>query len=294
MAIFKGAGVAIVTPMNADQSVNYDKLEEIIEEQIAGGTDAIVIVGTTGEGSTLTMEEHSECIKKAVEFTKHRIPVVAGTGSNCTATAIQLTQEAEEHGADAALVVTPYYNKATQKGLIAHYSAIADATKLPMILYNVPGRTGTNIAPQTVATLRKTKKNIVGVKDATANLAQTSEMMRLCDGDLELYSGEDGLVVPILSLGGIGVISVVSNVAPHDVHEMVMSFLNGDIEKARQIQLRELPLVDALFCEVNPIPVKTAMNLMGKEVGPLRLPLCEMEPANLERLKGAMKDYGLL
>ncbi len=294
MAVFKGAGVAIVTPMNADESVNYDKLEEIIEEQIAGGTDAIVIVGTTGEGSTLSMEEHSECIKKAVEFTKHRIPVVAGTGSNCTATAIQLTQEAEEHGADAALVVTPYYNKATQKGLIAHYSAIADSTKLPLILYNVPGRTGTNIAPQTVATLRKTKKNIVGVKDATANLAQTSEMMRLCDGDIELYSGEDGLVVPILSLGGIGVISVVSNVAPHDVHDMVMSFLNGDIEKARQIQLRELPLVDALFCEVNPIPVKTAMNLMGKEVGPLRLPLCEMEPENLERLKKAMKDYGLL
>ncbi len=294
MAVFKGAGVAIVTPMNADESVNYDKLEEIIEEQIAGGTDAIVIVGTTGEGSTLSMEEHSECIKKAVEFTKHRIPVVAGTGSNCTATAIQLTQEAEEHGADAALVVTPYSNKATQKGLIAHYSAIADSTKLPLILYNVPGRTGTNIAPQTVATLRKTKKNIVGVKDATANLAQTSEMMRLCDGDIELYSGEDGLVVPILSLGGIGVISVVSNVAPHDVHDMVMSFLNGDIEKARQIQLRELPLVDALFCEVNPIPVKTAMNLMGKEVGPLRLPLCEMEPENLERLKKAMKDYGLL
>ena len=294
MAVFKGAGVAIVTPMNADESVNYDKLEEIIEEQIAGGTDAIVIVGTTGEGSTLSMEEHSECIKKAVEFTKHRIRVVAGTGSNCTATAIQLTQEAEEHGADAALVVTPYYNKATQKGLIAHYSAIADSTKLPLILYNVPGRTGTNIAPQTVATLRKTKKNIVGVKDATANLAQTSEMMRLCDGDIELYSGEDGLVVPILSLGGIGVISVVSNVAPHDVHEMVMSFLNGDIEKARQIQLRELPLVDALFCEVNPIPVKTAMNLMGKEVGPLRLPLCEMEPENLEKLKKAMKDYGLL
>lgn len=294
MAVFKGAGVAIVTPMNADESVNYDKLEEIIEEQIAGGTDAIVIVGTTGEGSTLSMEEHSECIKKAVEFTKHRIPVVAGTGSNCTATAIQLTQEAEEHGADAALVVTPYYNKATQKGLIAHYSAIADSTKLPLILYNVPGRTGTNIAPQTVATLRKTKKNIVGVKDATANLAQTSEMMRLCDGDIELYSGEDGLVVPILSLGGIGVISVVSNVAPHDVHEMVMSFLNGDIEKARQIQLRELPLVDALFCEVNPIPVKTAMNLMGKEVGPLRLPLCEMKPENLEKLKKAMKDYGLL
>ncbi len=294
MPIFKGAGVAIVTPMNEDQTVNYDKLEEIINEQIDGGTDAIVIVGTTGEGSTLSMEEHSECIKKAVEFTKHRIPVIAGTGSNCTETAIQLTQEAEEHGADAALVVTPYYNKATQKGLIAHYSAIADSTKLPLILYNVPGRTGTNIQPQTVATLRKTKKNIVGVKDATANLAQTSEMMRLCDGDLELYSGEDGLVVPILSLGGIGVISVVSNIAPRDVHDMVMSFLNGDIEKARKMQFRELPLVDALFCEVNPIPVKVAMNLMGKNVGPLRLPLCDMEPANLEKLKGAMKDYGLL
>ena len=191
-------------------------------------------------------------------------------------------------------MVTPYYNKATQKGLVKHYSAIADSTKLPLILYNVPGRTGTNIAPETVATLHKTKENIVGVKDATANLAQTSEMMRLCDGDLELYSGEDGLVVPILSLGGIGVISVVSNIAPNDVHEMVMSFLNGDIEKARKMQLRELPLVDALFCEVNPIPVKTAMNLMGKEVGPLRLPLCDMEPANLERLKKAMKDYGLL
>lgn len=294
MPIFKGAGVAIVTPMNEDQTVNYDKLEEIINEQIDGGTDAIVIVGTTGEGSTLSMEEHSECIKKAVEFAKHRIPVVAGTGSNCTETAIQLTTEAEEHGADAALVVTPYYNKATQKGLIAHYSAIADSTKLPLILYNVPGRTGTNIAPATVATLRKTKKNIVGVKDATANLAQTSEMMRLCDGDLELYSGEDGLVVPILSLGGIGVISVVSNIAPRDVHDMVMSFLNGDVEKARKMQLRELPLVDALFCEVNPIPVKVAMNLMGKNVGPLRLPLCDMEPANLEKLKGAMKDYGLL
>ncbi|MQN01035.1 MAG: 4-hydroxy-tetrahydrodipicolinate synthase [Lachnospiraceae bacterium] len=294
MAVFKGAGVAIVTPMNADQTVNYDKLEEIIEEQIAGGTDAIIIVGTTGEGSTLTMEEHSKCIKMAVEFARHRIPVVAGTGSNCTATAIQLTQEAEEHGADAALVVTPYYNKATQKGLIAHYSAIADSTKLPMILYNVPGRTGTNIAPETAAYLHKTKKNIVGVKDATANLAETSEMMRLCDGDLELYSGEDGLVVPILSVGGIGVISVVSNIAPRYVHEMVMSFLAGDIEKSRKMQLKELPLVDALFCEVNPIPVKTAMNLMGKEVGPLRLPLCEMEPANLERLKKAMKDFGLL
>lgn len=294
MAIFKGTGVAIVTPMHEDGKVNYEKLEEILEDQIANSTDAIVICGTTGESSTLTHGEHLQTIKFTIDKVNKRVPVIAGTGSNCTETAIMMSKEAASYGADALLIVTPYYNKATQKGLIAHYSAIADSTKLPLILYNVPGRTGTNIAPQTVATLRKTKKNIVGVKDATANLAQTSEMMRLCDGDIELYSGEDGLVVPILSLGGIGVISVVSNVAPHDVHEMVMSFLNGDIEKARQIQLRELPLVDALFCEVNPIPVKTAMNLMGKEVGPLRLPLCEMEPENLEKLKKAMKDYGLL
>lgn len=294
MAVFKGAGVAIVTPMKENEEVNYDKLEEIINEQIDGGTDAIIIVGTTGEGSTLSMEEHAQCIKAAVEFTKHRIPVVAGTGSNCTATAIQLTQEAEGFGADAALVVTPYYNKASQAGLVKHYSMIADSTKLPIIMYNVPGRTGTNIQPETAATLFKTKENIVGVKDATANFAQTSEMMRLTDGQIELYSGEDGLVVPLLSLGGIGVISVVSNVAPHDMHEMVMSFLNGDIEKARKIQLSILPLVDALFCEVNPIPVKHAMNLMGKNVGPLRAPLCDMEPQHLEQLKKALKDYGLL
>lgn len=294
MAVFKGAGVAIVTPMKENEEVNYDKLEEIINEQIDGGTDAIIIVGTTGEGSTLSMEEHAQCIKAAVEFTKHRIPVVAGTGSNCTATAIQLTQEAEGFGADAALVVTPYYNKASQAGLVKHYSMIADSTKLPIIMYNVPGRTGTNIQPETAATLFKTRENIVGVKDATANFAQTSEMMRLTDGQIELYSGEDGLVVPLLSLGGIGVISVVSNVAPHDMHEMVMSFLNGDIEKARKIQLSILPLVDALFCEVNPIPVKHAMNLMGKNVGPLRAPLCDMEPQHLEQLKKALKDYGLL
>lgn len=294
MAVFKGAGVAIVTPMKENEEVNYDKLEEIINEQIDGGTDAIIIVGTTGEGSTLSMEEHAQCIKAAVEFTKHRIPVVAGTGSNCTATAIQLTQEAEGFGADAALVVTPYYNKASQAGLVKHYSMIADSTKLPIIMYNVPGRTGTNIQPETAATLFKTKENIVGVKDATANFAQTSEMMRLTDGQIELYSGEDGLVVPLLSLGGIGVISVVSNVAPPDMHEMVMSFLNGDIEKARKIQLSILPLVDALFCEVNPIPVKHAMNLMGKNVGPLRAPLCDMEPQHLEQLKKALKDYGLL
>ncbi|MBQ5430418.1 MAG: 4-hydroxy-tetrahydrodipicolinate synthase [Lachnospiraceae bacterium] len=294
MAIFTGAGVAIVTPMKDNEEVNYDKLEELIEEQIAGGTDAIVIVGTTGEGSTLTMEEHSKCIKAAVEFTKKRIPVVAGTGSNCTKTAIQLTEEAESFGADAALVVTPYYNKATQEGLIKHYSMIADSTKMPLILYNVPGRTGTNIQPQTVATLTKTKKNIVGIKDATGNLAQTAETMRLCDGNLELYSGEDGLVVPILSLGGIGVISVVSNVAPKQTHNMVLDYLTGDTKKALEAQLKVLPLVDALFSEVNPIPVKKALNLMGKNVGPLRAPLCEMQPENVARLEKAMKEFGIL
>ncbi|MBQ1598079.1 MAG: 4-hydroxy-tetrahydrodipicolinate synthase [Lachnospiraceae bacterium] len=294
MAIFTGAGVAIVTPMKDNEEVNYEKLEELIEEQIAGGTDAIVIVGTTGEGSTLTMEEHSKCIKAAVEFTKKRIPVVAGTGSNCTKTAIQLTEEAESFGADAALVVTPYYNKATQEGLIRHYSMIADSTKMPLILYNVPGRTGTNIQPQTVATLTKTKSNIVGIKDATGNLAQTAETMRLCDGNLELYSGEDGLVVPILSLGGIGVISVVSNIAPKQTHNMVLDYLTGDTKKALDAQLKVLPLVDALFCEVNPIPVKKAMNLMGKNVGPLRAPLCEMQPENAARLEKAMKEFGIL
>ncbi len=294
MAIFTGAGVAIVTPMKDNEEVNYDKLGELIEEQIAGGTDAIVIVGTTGEGSTLTMEEHSKCIKAAVEFTKKRIPVVAGTGSNCTKTAIQLTEEAESFGADAALVVTPYYNKATQEGLIKHYSMIADSTKMPLILYNVPGRTGTNIQPQTVATLTKTKKNIVGIKDATGNLAQTAETMRLCDGNLELYSGEDGLVVPILSLGGIGVISVVSNVAPKQTHNMVLDYLTGDTKKALEAQLKVLPLVDALFSEVNPIPVKKALNLMGKNVGPLRAPLCEMQPENVARLEKAMKEFGIL
>lgn len=294
MPIFTGAGVAIVTPMTQDLQVNYTKLEEIINEQIDNGTDAIVIVGTTGEGSTLTMEEHRETIKKAVEFTRHRVPVVAGTGSNDTATAVQLTKEAEEDGADAALVVTPYYNKATQNGLIRHYGMIAEETKLPIIMYNVPGRTGCNILPQTVATLVSSHENIVGLKEATGNLAQASETMRLCDGNLEMYSGEDGLILPLLSIGAIGVISVTSNIIPADTHELVASFLRGDIETSRRLQMKALPLVDALFCEVNPIPVKHAMNLMGKDVGSLRPPLCEMAPENLKKLKEAMKGYGIL
>ena len=294
MAIFKGAGVAIVTPMKENYEVNYDKLEEIINRQIDGGTDAIVIAGTTGESATLTMEEHRDVIKAAVEFTKHRIPVVAGTGSNCTKTAIQLSQEAEEAGVDGLLIVTPYYNKATQAGLISHYSQIADSTKCPIIMYNVPSRTGCNLLPETVAELVRTKENIVGLKEETGNLAQASKTMNLTDGKIDMYSGEDGLVVPLLAIGAVGVISVWSNVAPDKVHAMCDSFFKGDLETARKLQMEGLALVDALFSEVNPIPVKKAMNLMGMEVGPLRAPLGEMGEDNAKKLAEVMKAYGLL
>jgi 4-hydroxy-tetrahydrodipicolinate synthase len=294
MPIFTGSGVAIVTPMKDNLDVNYDKLEELIEYHIAHGTDSIIIAGTTGESSTLTMEEHRQVIKAAVDFTKHRIPVVAGTGSNCTRTAIQLTKEAEEDGADGALIVTPYYNKATQAGLLAHYGQIASETKLPIILYNVPGRTGCNILPETVATLVKEHDNIVGLKEATGNMAQASKTMYLCDGKLDMYSGEDGLVVPLLSIGAIGVISVIANIAPRATHDMVAEYLTGDRKKALELQMKALPVVDALFSEVNPIPVKRAMNLMGMEVGSLRGPLCEMGDAASAKLEQALKEYGLL
>lgn len=293
MAIFKGAGVAIVTPMKNNEDVNYDKLEELIEFQIAEGTDCIIIAGTTGESSTLTMEEHSEVIEAAVRFTKHRVPVVAGTGSNCTRTAIQLSKEAEEAGVDGLLIVTPYYNKATQTGLVSHYTQIAEATKLPIIMYNVPGRTGCNLLPETVATLYQNVENIVGLKEATGNLAQASKTMYLTDGKLDLYSGEDGLVVPLMSIGAVGVISVWSNVAPKNVHDMCMSYFNGDLEKAMKLQREALPLVDALFSEVNPIPVKKALNLMGMEVGPVRSPLTEMSEENAAKMAQIMRAYGL-
>jgi len=293
MAIFKGAGVAIVTPMYDNEEVNYNKLEEIINQQIDGGTDSIIITGTTGEASTLTMEEHKDVIKAAVEFTKHRIPVIAGTGSNCTKTAIQLSQEAEEVGADGLLIVTPYYNKASQAGLVKHYSQIAQNTKLPIIMYNVPGRTGCNLLPETVATLFKQEENIVGLKEATGNMAQASKTMYLTDGKLDMYSGEDGLVLPMLAIGGVGVISVWSNIAPRQVHDLCYSYFNGDMETAQRLQREALPLVDALFSDVNPIPVKTAMNLMGMEVGPLRAPLCDMSDAAKAKLIEAMKNYGL-
>ena len=294
MSIFKGAGVALITPMHADGKVNYEKLDEILEFQIANGTDAIIICGTTGEASTLTHGEHLKTIKFAVDQVKGRIPVIAGTGSNCTETAIYMSQEAASYGSDGILVVTPYYNKATQKGLITHYGAIADSVKgCPMILYNVPSRTGCNIAPETTAALVKKYDNIIGLKAASGDLSQIAKTMYLCDGNLDLYSGNDDQVLPVLSLGGIGVISVLSNVAPRETHDMCAKYMAGDLKGALDIQLRALPLVDALFCEVNPIPAKTGMNLMGFEVGPLRLPLTEMEPENLVKLAKAMKDFGI-
>lgn len=296
MSIFRGAGVAIITPMknNDTKDVNYDKLEELIDWQIKEGTDCIVVVGSTGEGSTLTMEEHKTLIKRAVEFAHGRIPVIAGTGSNCTDTAIQLTHEAEEAGVDGVLVVSPYYNKSTQDGLVRHFSMIAESTKLPIVLYNIPGRTGVNILPETVKKIVDKNKNVVGIKDATGDVAETSHMMNLLDGKIDLYSGEDGLVVPLLSLGGKGVISVVSDVAPADMHKLVMSYLEGDTETSRKLQLKMMPLIDALFSEVNPIPVKKAMNLMGLNVGPLRAPLFEMSEGKAAVLEKVMRDYGIL
>ncbi len=293
MAIFKGAGVAIVTPMYEDGSVNYDKLAELLEEQIAGGTDAIIICGTTGESATMSEAEHSKVIKFAIDKVAKRIPVIAGTGSNCTQTAIELSKQAEADGADALLLVTPYYNKATQKGLIAHYTAIAESVSLPIIMYNVPSRTGCNIQPETAAYLAKNVKNIVAIKEASGNISQVAKVKALAGDSLDIYSGNDDQVIPLLSLGGIGVISVLSNVAPKQTHDMVMEYMEGDREKALKIQLAALPLIDALFCEVNPIPVKAALNLMGKEVGPLRAPLTTMEEAHQQTLAQAMKNFGI-
>lgn len=294
MAIFTGAGVAIVTPFHADGSVNYDKLEELIDYQCNNGTDSIIICGTTGESATLSEEEHVECIKKAVEFTKGRIPVVAGTGSNSTHTAIQLSKEAVECGADGLLVVTPYYNKATQEGLIRHYTAIAEEAKAPIIMYSVASRTGCNIEPATVATLVKNVDNIVGIKEASGNISQIAKIMNLTDGKIDLYSGNDDQIVPVLSLGGIGVISVLSNVAPKETHDICARYLAGDTKGSLELQLKAIPLVSALFSEVNPIPVKKALNLMGMEVGSLRMPLTELTQANEEKLAKAMKDFGIL
>ena len=294
MALFKGAGVALITPFHEDGSVNYEKLTEILEEQIAEGTDAIVAVGTTGEAATLTEDEHIEVVAHTVKVVNHRIPVIAGTGSNCTATAIDLSQRAEKAGADGLLLVTPYYNKATQKGLYAHYKSIADAVSIPCILYNVPGRTGMKIEPKTMADLYYNVKNIVGVKEATGDVGGTAELMRLVDEDFLLYSGEDGIIVPLLSIGGSGVISVLSNVAPRQTADICKKWFAGDVKGAWEEQKRALPLIHSLFMEVNPIPVKAGMNLQGKAVGGMRLPLTEMEEAHQEVLKEEMRRYGIL
>lgn len=294
MSIFKGAGVAIVTPMKADGAVNYEKFAQLIEFQIQNGTDAIIVCGTTGEASTLTHEEHLNVIKYCVEVTKGRIPVIAGTGSNCTETAIYLSKEAEKHGADGLLVVTPYYNKATQKGLFAHFKAIADSVKLPVILYNVPGRTGCNITPETAVGLCTQVENIVGIKEASGNISQVAKLAALAQGQVDIYSGNDDQIVPILSLGGKGVISVLSNVAPKETHDICAKYFEGDVQGSCALQLRAMELCDALFCEVNPIPVKKALNLMGMEAGGLRRPLTEMEEGNTAKLEQAMKNFGIL
>lgn len=294
MAVFKGAGVAIVTPFHEDGSINYEAFAGLIEFQIAGGTDAIIVCGTTGEASTLTHEEHLDAIGFCVKQVAGRVPVVAGTGSNCTETAIYLSVEAEKLGADGLLVVSPYYNKATQKGLYTHFKAIADSVKIPVILYNIQGRTGVNIAPDTIVKLWKDVDNIVGVKEASGNISQIAKIMALSNGEIDLYSGNDDQIVPILSLGGKGVISVISNVAPTETHNICQLYFDGKVAESAKEQLRAIPLCDALFCEVNPIPVKAALNMMGLNAGPLRLPLTEMEDAHKEVLRKAMTEYGIL
>ena len=294
MALFEGAGVALVTPFKENGEVNYEKLEEIVEEQIAGGTDAIIACGTTGEASTMTHEEHLDVIEYICRVTKKRIPVVAGTGSNCTETAVYLSAEAEKRGADGLLLVSPYYNKATQKGLMAHFTAVADAVQIPIILSNIPGRTGVTIKPETIAALCRDVDNIVGVKEASGNFSAIATLMSLSDGKVDLYSGNDDQIVPLLSLGGKGVISVLSNVAPRQTHDICASYFAGDVKTSAGLQLKAIPLITELFSEVNPIPVKAAMNMMGKGVGPLRMPLTEMEPQNQEKLKKAMTAYGIL
>ena len=294
MSIFTGAGVAIVTPMNQDGSVNYEVFANIIEDQIAGGTDCIIVCGTTGEASTLSHEEHLECIKFVVDKVNKRIPVVAGTGSNCTETAIYLSKEAEKYGVDGLLVVTPYYNKATQKGLVAHYKAISDAVNVPIILYNVPSRTGgCNILPETVMAICDVCPNVVAIKEASGNISQVAKLASLAKGRIDIYSGNDDQIVPIMALGGKGVISVLSNVIPTETAEMCRYMLEGKTAKAAELQLKYIELIDALFCEVNPIPVKAACAAMGYCDNYLRLPLTPMEPQNEAKLISAMKNAGV-
>lgn len=294
--LFKGAGVALITPFNEDLSVNYDKLGELIEEQIASGTDAIISMGTTGEAATLSHEEHLEVIKYTCEKVAGRIPVIAGTGSNSTDTAIYLSVEAKKYGVDGLLLATPYYNKATQKGLIKHFREVAKAVgDLPILLYNIPGRTGINMNPETTAYLVKNVDNIVGIKEASSNFSAIAKLLSLMgDTPIDLYSGNDDQIVPMMALGGVGVISVLSNVAPRKTHDMCMAALEGDFKKAAKLQVEAVELIDNLFIEVNPIPVKMAMNLQGKNVGTLRMPLTDLEEEHTKTLEKSMKSYGIL
>ena len=294
MAVFKGAGVALITPFKDNMEVNYEKLEELVDFHVDNGTDCIVVMGTTGEAATLSHEEHLECIKVVTQRANHRIKVVAGTGSNCTETAVYLSHEADSYGVDGVLVVTPYYNKGTQKGLIKHFTEVAAHVNVPLIMYNIPSRTGVKLNPETIATLVKDVDNIVGVKDATGDISMTAKMIQQCEGNIDVYSGNDDQIVPIMSLGGIGVISVLSNVAPRQTHDLCQAMLDGDVKKAAKMQLDALPLIEALFCEVNPIPVKTGLNLMGKNVGSMRMPLTDLEPEHTKLLEKAMKEYGIL
>lgn len=293
MSIFTGSGVAIVTPFNDDESINYDKLDELLDFHCNHRTDSIIICGTTGESSTLSEEEHMDCIRFTIERVKGRVPVIAGTGSNSTYTTVQMSREAVEDGADGLLLVTPYYNKCTQAGLVAHYTQVAKEAKAPIILYSVASRTGVNIAPETAAELYKTVDNIVGIKEASGNISQIAKVMNLTDGKIDLYSGNDDQIVPILSLGGKGVISVLANIAPDYTHDICENFFKGNVAESCRMQLASLPLIEKLFCEVNPIPVKKALNLMGLEVGPLRMPLTEMTEANTAKLAEQMKKFGI-
>ncbi len=292
MAIFKGAGVALVTPFKEDESVDYDMLKVLIDYHCKSSTDAIIICGTTGESATLTERERLECYKKAVEYTAGRIPVIAGTGSNSTRSAIEMSKEAEKLGVDGLLIVTPYYNKTTQLGLINHYTAIAKEVSLPIIMYNVPSRTGLNMTADTAATLINTVDNIIGIKEASGNISQVAKIMQLTNGKAQLYSGNDDQIVPVLSLGGIGVISVLSNIAPKETHDICASYFEGDVKRSMELQLKALPLVEQLFSEVNPTPVKKAMQLAGYEVGAPRMPLPKLSESNTKNLVKAMRDYG--
>ncbi len=291
--IFTGAGVAIITPFTKEGKVNYPALKTILEYQIAHGTDAIVICGTTGESATLSHEEHTEAIRFTVETVAHRIPVIAGTGSNDTAYALHLSNEAEKIGVDGLLMVTPYYNKASQAGLIKHYTYLADRVSTPIIIYNVPSRTGCDVKPETYAELSK-HKMIYAAKEASGNISSIAKTISLCEKDFTIYSGNDDQITAIMSLGGKGVISVLSNVAPQVAHDIAASALAGDFEQSRKLQIEYLQLCNALFMDVNPIPVKQAMNMMGFDAGPLRMPLCEMNEANTAKLKSVMEKYGLI